>query len=180
MHGVGRRLVRVRGGGLLHRLRVGGGQELAERHRSDVQIPDAADGHREAVVGERELQQRSGGRHRQIRPVLVEIAQGGQRVRRRLHLIQKEHRAVEPHAAERLQLPQDAHRIQTLEHPVEVEMPLQVHLAQSEPGRRGELPDEGRLPDLPCAAQHQRLATRRLQPTVQRLFRESLHVLTDV
>ncbi len=94
---------------------------------------------------------------------------------RRLHLVQKQYCPVQPGISEHLQLAQNTVGVQALEHPVEVQMALQVHFAERHFGRRRELANQCRFPYLPRPAQYQRLPAACRQPSMQRVFSESLH-----
>ena len=101
--------------------RIDGAQELAERHRPHVKILDTPDRHGEGVIRKGELQQGTGSEHGELGPILVEIPHREQRVRRSLHLVQKEDGAGETDPAQSLQLAYDATGVEALEHLVQVE-----------------------------------------------------------
>ena len=150
-------------------------EELGERHRAEVEVLDPPDRHREGVVGERELEQRPGGNHRNLGALLVEVAQGGQRPGRGLDLVEEQDRLPEPPVDPRLDPGDDPVGVEAGEGPVEVGVPFEVDFEEGPTGGLRKPPHQRGLADLPGAADHERLAAVLRQPAAQDGFGAALH-----
>ena len=71
-----------------------GPQELGECHRAQIEVFDASDRHRELVVGQHELHQRTGGHDRQRRHLFEEVAKRHEGAGGGLYLVQEQHGAI--------------------------------------------------------------------------------------
>ena len=164
---VSRRRLRIEVGDARRERRFEGAEELGERHRAEVEVLDPPDRHREGVVGERELEQRPGGDHRNLGALLVEVAQGGQRAGRGLDLVEEQDRPPEPPIDPRFDPGDDPVGVEAGEGPVEVGVPFEVDFEEGPTGGLREPPHQRRLPDLPGAADHERLTAVLRQPAAQ-------------
>ena len=91
-------------------LRVHGCQEFRERHRPHVEVRHPAHRHREPVVCEGEVQQRSGGQNRQVAHVFPEVPQRGDGLRHSLDLVE-EQQSVGTDGADLRQRPQHVQQV---------------------------------------------------------------------
>ena len=162
-----RRGGRIESGGVGGEGRFDRAQELREGHRPQVEELDPPHRHRERVLREGEFEQGAGGDHRDSGALLVEVAKGGQRVGRRLDLVQEEDRPFESPVRAGFEGGPDPIGVEAPEDRIEIGVPLEVHFEQAAVGGRRKLPDQGGLADLAGAADDQRLAAVPGQPAAQ-------------
>ena len=146
-----------------------GGHEVLEMHGPEVHVLDAAHGHREGRLRERELEQRACRQHVQLGHLLVKVAQRRERLGRGLYLVQEQQMRARRRRlpGQQLEEGQNARRVAAGEGLPQLGVALEVDRHQRQSRAAGEFAHQRGLADLPRPPNHDRLVRPAGGPSLQ-------------